>query len=53
MTLVLYVFSNSPDSVRMRENTGQKNFEYGHLLRSDGYILVYGKQKLRKRTLSI
>ena len=32
---ILCVLRISPYSVRMRENTDQNNFEYGHLLRSD------------------
>ena len=30
----------SPYSVRMRENTDQNNFEYGHFLRSDFFQLL-------------
>ena len=30
----------SPYSVRMRENTDQKNSVYGHLLRNVGYLAV-------------
>ena len=32
---IFCVLRISPYSVRMRENTDQNNFEYGHFLRSD------------------
>ena len=36
------IFRNSQYSVRMRENTDQKNSEFGHFLRSDGKHIDIG-----------